>query len=186
MLAWRYGVEGLKNHRQWQSFAGLLVQRYYVVRGWPTLSSTTTLSTSSIMEDNTSCTSPGNGHFNEEASNGPAFTPTCTGNTFSNAITGITPLRSACHIAGKRDVQRLAGGYDHKSGDQSRHQYDGLVYHRRQHPNPRILAPLLGYYNGGTHDGHQHHHGEVRRHAGRAQPAVLLPVRFCRCAQLGG
>ena len=37
---------------------------------------------------NTDCTVGSGGYFNEEASNGPAYTPTCTGNTFSNNITG--------------------------------------------------------------------------------------------------
>jgi hypothetical protein len=42
----------------------------------------------------TSCVNPTGGFFNFEPSNKPALTPTCTGNTFSNAITGTTTSAS--------------------------------------------------------------------------------------------
>jgi hypothetical protein len=38
--------------------------------------------------DNTNCAAQGGGYFNEEYTNNPAYSPTCSGNTFSNNISG--------------------------------------------------------------------------------------------------
>ncbi len=99
--------------------------------------------------DNTSCTSPGSGYFNEEASNGPAFTPTCTGNTFSNAITGTTPSVAPAispasgTFSGSQVVTITNPGTSRDTNTTDWCTTDGST------PTPGS-GTAVGYYNGGT------------------------------------
>jgi hypothetical protein len=99
--------------------------------------------------DNTSCSSPGGGYFNEEASNGPAFTPTCTGNTFSNAITGTTPSVAPTispangTFSGSQVVTITNPGTNRDTNTTDWCTTDGST------PTPGS-GTAVGYYNGGT------------------------------------
>jgi Bacterial Ig-like domain (group 2)/Chitobiase/beta-hexosaminidase C-terminal domain len=99
--------------------------------------------------DNTSCSSQGGGYFNEEASNGPAFTPTCTGNTFSNNITGTYPSAAPTispasgTFSGSQVVTITNPGTDRDVNTTDWCTTDGST------PTPGS-GTAVGYYNGGT------------------------------------
>src|SRR3984885_5264157 len=99
--------------------------------------------------DNTSCSSPGGGYFNEETSNGPAFTPTCTANTFSNAITGTTPSvaptlsPASGTFSGSQVVTITNPGTNRDTNTTGWCTADGST------PTPGS-GTAVGYYNGGT------------------------------------
>jgi hypothetical protein len=99
--------------------------------------------------DNTSCSSPGGGYFNEETSNGPAFTPTCTGNTFSNNITGTYPSAAPTispasgTFSGSQVVTITNPGTNRDTNTTDWCTTDGST------PTPGS-GTAVGYYNGGT------------------------------------
>ena len=118
---------------------------------------------------------PGNGgYFQDENENPQAYTPTATGNTFSNSPTCAQTSVAPTISPGQWQLHWIANGNLHHLRFQPGHQHRHLVYHGRKHSCPGLRDRTIRSKRRYSYRDNQH--GQSSRHVGGTESAVL-PIR---------